>query len=336
MSVFLPDLHVLTGAYAVDAIESETELDMFEHHLRRCQQCACEVAGLRAATTRLAFAAAMAPPPPMRARLLGALAHTRQLPPVIDRRRSLWPRLNRTPLLLSVVATAAVVAVIVLAFALAQTRSELALTRSRAAALATVLAAPDAHARTQPVSVGGSATAVYSPSMHSVIVTSASLPPPPAGKVYELWLIGPTGTRPAGFLPASPGSRSAPVLVTGVQPGDHLGLTIEPVGGTPQPTTQPVLVIPLHGGPDGPNGPARQSATRGPGTHSRTPQARRRSPASRKHRHTPTPYPHHTPSPGPKHTPSSGSGHTPSPGSGHTPNPGPGHTPNPGPKHTQG
>src|SRR5262249_51593464 len=93
--------------------------------------------------------------------------------------------------------------------------SQLDHARSRAAALATVLAAPDARARTAPISVGGTATVVYSLRRHAVIVTSASLPPPAAGKVYELWLIGPPQVRPAGFLSsADPAPCSSPACAT--------------------------------------------------------------------------------------------------------------------------
>lgn len=259
MRAFRADLHVLTGAYAVDAVDDAVELGRFERHLRRCQQCAGEVHDLTEATTRLAFASALTPPAPMRSRVLAAIARTRQLPPVVDREPSLrqW-RPGGAQLLVGAIAAAAVVAVTVLGVVLAQTRSQLGQARSRATALAAVLAAPDARARTAPIAVGGTATVVYSLALHSVIVTSASLPPPPAGKVYELWLIGPPRVRPAGFLPvvaqasATAGSRrsssgqSAPVLVTGLRLGDELGLTIEPVGGTRMPTTTPILLIPLR------------------------------------------------------------------------------------------
>jgi hypothetical protein len=36
------------------------------------------------------------------------------------------------------------------------------------------------------------------------------------------------------------------VLATGLSPGDELGLTVEPAGGSAKPTTTPILVIPLR------------------------------------------------------------------------------------------
>jgi hypothetical protein len=248
MRAFRADLHVLTGAYAVDAVDDQAELGRFERHLRRCQQCAAEVRNLTEATTRLAFAAMLAPPPAMRDRVLAAIARTRQLPPqVASRSPADRSRPGRLAWFTSAVATAGVVAAVTLAIAVARTTSQLDRTRSESAALAAVLAAPDARASTAPITVGGTATVVYSLRLHAVIVTSASLPPPAAGKVYELWLIGPPRVRPAGFLPAvAPAGRSGPVLVTGLRRGDKLGLTIEPAGGTRVPTTTPILVIALR------------------------------------------------------------------------------------------
>ena len=72
------------------------------------------------------------------------------------------------------------------------------------------------------------------------------LPPPPHGKVYELWLLGPPRVRPAGLLPATTGGHTAPVLVAGLVSGDQLGLTVEPAGGTSRPTTTPIVVLPLR------------------------------------------------------------------------------------------
>jgi anti-sigma factor RsiW len=81
---FRPDLHVLAGAYSVDAIGDQSERARFERHMRRCQQCADEVRGMAATTTRLGFAASAVPPPQLRDYVLAAVSRTRQLPPVVD------------------------------------------------------------------------------------------------------------------------------------------------------------------------------------------------------------------------------------------------------------
>jgi hypothetical protein len=240
-------LHVLTGAYAVDAIDDQSELGRFERHLRHCQQCASEVRGMTETATRLGFAASQPAPPALRDRVLTSVARTGQLPPAAARHRSrAAPRPGRMLRLGWVAAAVSLVVIIGLTTALLQTQGRLDRARSQRAALAAVLAAPDARAITRATSAGGTATVVYSLRKHSLIVTLARLPSPPAGKVYELWLLGPPRVRPAGLLPAAARGRSAPVLVDGLVSGDQLGLTVEPAGGTSRPTTTPILVLPLR------------------------------------------------------------------------------------------
>jgi anti-sigma-K factor RskA len=83
-----------------------------------------------------------------------------------------------------------------------------------------------------------------------LVVSTSGLAALPAGKVYELWLIGPSATqatavRRAGLLPPAAAGRTAPVLASGLVSGDKLGMTVEPAGGTNQPTTTPILLLSL-------------------------------------------------------------------------------------------
>lgn len=261
MRLLRTDLHVLAGVYALDGIDDEAERSRFEHHLRRCQQCSDEVRGMSVTATRLGFAAAQSPPPQMRARVLAGAAHTRQLPPVVDQRSARESRQRlaqsgkrgrgRAPVrpvqrLAWSVVVASLVVIIVLTTVLLHTQSQLNQARARQAAITSVLEAPDARAVTQRTSVGGTATVVYSQARHALILTSAQLPPPPPGKVYELWLLGPPRVRPAGLLPATARGHTSPLLVNGFVRGDQLGMTVERAGGTSRPTTTPILVLPLR------------------------------------------------------------------------------------------
>ena len=89
------------------------------------------------------------------------------------------------------------------------------------------------------------ATVVLAADRHQIVVTTNGLPALPTGKVYQLWLIGTTRTVSAGLLPAATSGRTGPVLASGVVNGDTLGLTVEPAPGTAQPTTAPILALPL-------------------------------------------------------------------------------------------
>lgn len=239
------DLHILTGAYALDALEAGPERDQFEFHLRRCQSCATEVRGLREVATGLAFAAALRPPPDLRGRVLAAAASTRQLAPVIEHHARPSSRSSWAPRLAAAAAVAVFAAAVVLGVAQVSVQRQLGQARAQNQAIAAVLAAPDARILVQATSAGGTATVVVSRAEREMIVTTAGLPALPATKVYELWLMGAPRTRPAGLLPAARAGRTQPLLASGLVPGDKLGLTVEPAGGTARPTTTPILVMSL-------------------------------------------------------------------------------------------
>jgi anti-sigma-K factor RskA len=242
------DLHLLTGAYAVDALAG-AELAEFEKHLVRCASCAEEVRGLRETAARLAMATAITPPPGMREQLLAAAARTRQLPPP---GRRLLPRGTPRPARLRVtlprpVAVAAVTAmaaaIVVLVFLQVTAGHRLQQAQAGNQAIAAVLAAPDARIEAAGPSVGGTVTAVISAHDHEAVITTTGMPAPPGSRVYQLWVISQSGARSAGLLPVAHSGTTTPVLAAGIQPGDRLGITIEPAGGSTHPTTTPVVLV---------------------------------------------------------------------------------------------
>jgi len=255
-----PELHTLAGAYALDAL-SEADRARFERHLARCQACAREQRELREATARLAGAVAADPPAELIARTIAAAARTRQLPPVPGPARA-WPparRMRRAgsarrppgPRRVLPRRLAPVLAVVFLAAAAAFGAAALTAEHNLGAAqqsdhaIAAVLNAPDAVLVTSRVRAGGTATIVMSHQDHALVFTTAGLPPLPAGRCYQMWLMGPQGDRPAGMLPAPHGDMTSPVIATGLAAGDWAGLTVEPAGGSPHPTSRPILMLSL-------------------------------------------------------------------------------------------
>jgi anti-sigma-K factor RskA len=239
------DLHILTGAYALDAVDG-AERDRFEHHLRRCRPCGNEVRGLAETATSLAMAVAMTPPPRLKGRVLAAAAVTRQVPPPVDHRRlRRAARSSWVPRLATAVAAVSLAVAVALGIIQASTQHRLDSARAQNQAIAAVLAAPDARIVTRATSAGGTASVVVSRAERKIVFTSAGLPPLAGGKVYELWLIGPPRVRPAGLLPPPSAGKTAPVLASGLVAGDKVGMTIEPAGGTSLPTTTPILLVPL-------------------------------------------------------------------------------------------
>jgi hypothetical protein len=248
MRLLRQDLHALAGVYALDLLEPGAERDRFNHHLNRCQSCASEVRGFREVATALAFAAAAEPPPGLRERVMAAVARTRQLPPEIRahaRPRRSRPRESWVPWLAGAVAAAAIVIAVIFGLAQAHTQAELNRVRAQNQEISGVLTAPDAKLLTSRTTAGGAAVVVLAPSRRQLVVTTAGLPALPPGKVYQLWLIGPVKIVSAGLLPAAEGGRTPPVLASGIVAGDKLGLTVEPAPGTAQPTTTPILALPL-------------------------------------------------------------------------------------------
>ena len=242
------DLHSLAGPYALDALEAGSERDRFTRHLSRCQSCAAEVKGFREVATAMAFAAAAEPPAELRDRVLTAVARTRQLPPEVsthERPRRTRARVPWVPWLSGVVATASIVVAVLFGLAQAHTRDELNQVRAENQAISLLLSAPRAQLLTHEITHGGVATVVLAADRHELAVVTTGLPALPPGKVYQLWLIGKPKTVSAGLLPAAKNGQTPAVLATGVVKGDTLGLTVEPAGGSAQPTTTPILALPL-------------------------------------------------------------------------------------------
>jgi anti-sigma-K factor RskA len=251
-------LHTLVGAYVMDAAP-EADRVAFERHLAGCDPCREEVRGLREATARLAAAVAVEPRPELRHRTLAAATRLRQLPPPVAEQRGeglanrlgRWTRLTgalgQSWLARAAVSAAVILAavVVVLGLHLASMQHRLSADEQGDHAIAAVLSAPDAKMMTAKVRTGGMATVVMSHRARELVFTASKLSVLPASRAYELWLMGPSGAQPAGLLAPAHGGMSGPMVVRGLVHGDRLALTVEPVGGSAQPTTSPIVMISL-------------------------------------------------------------------------------------------
>ncbi|GAB15474.1 anti-sigma K factor RskA [Arthrobacter globiformis NBRC 12137] len=109
-----------------------------------------------------------------------------------------------------------------------------------------VIEAQDARQATVDVNGGGTATVSISPSHDALVVRMKDVPPPPAGKVYQMWLIPKDGSTPVsqGLMDAE--ALSKPALVKGIGSAAALGITVEPAGGSATPTLPTVAAAPLN------------------------------------------------------------------------------------------
>ena len=221
------DLHDLAAAYALDAVDA-VERRRFEDHLQDCDACTTEVREFRAAALELAAAVDAPLPTALRERVLAGVAVIPQEPPgvpAVAHRRSL----RFLPLL-----AAAVVMAVVLAAGLGV--RDLAAERDRAQALAAVLAAPDArHVSLQGIE-NSTVRVVWSPTADGTVVVGANVPEPGAGRVYELWALTAGGPRSVGVFEPQQDGRIERRLPLPVEPSEGWRVTVEPLGGSPQPS----------------------------------------------------------------------------------------------------
>lgn len=251
VKVMRDDLHVLSGSYVLDAL-SAPERDSFERHLQHCPLCQDEVRGLRETAARLGLAKTTEPPPQLRQRVLAAAYQTRQLPPSVGERPGLERRrarqgtqhgVQRRPLtgrLAVTLAAAAVVVGVTLGINQAVTSHQPA---GVPATIGRVVAAPDARTETLRTTMGGTVTVVVSADERAAVISARGMRSLPSTETYQLWVMGPGGARSAGLLSGT--GQVAQVLASGVEPGDRIGITVEPAGGTSSPTTTPVIAVPV-------------------------------------------------------------------------------------------
>ncbi|WP_250400965.1 anti-sigma factor [Streptomyces cellostaticus] len=237
----------MTGAYALHALSDE-EHAAFERHLADCEACAQETAELSATAARLGLAATVTPSAALRGQVLRRISSVRQVPPGTTGTRPV--RAGRRARLLSRWALAACLAA---AATLGGTtvwqhqRAEDALRQARSARqgtaeIAAVLAAPDARTRTADLGDGATGSVVVSRERDRAVFVASGMARPAGGKVYQLWYDDDGTMRSAGFM--DPGRTDQAVLLRGgVDGASGMGVTVEPAGGSAEPSSTPVALL---------------------------------------------------------------------------------------------
>lgn len=230
------EIHTLAGAYALNALPDDEER-FFEAHLGACDACRAEVAELRATAASLGSAAAAPAPPSLRSDVLAAIDVTRQ-----DPAPTRLAAQRRRPLAVLSAAAALVILVAGFGVAIARLNAELEETRTRAAEVAAVLTADDAELITVTGSAGEQARIITSAEHGRTVFVGNDLQPVPSDKTLELWLINEDGAQPAGLFTPDEDGRAVHVVPRDLAGVDAVGVTVEPAGGSPQPTTDPFLL----------------------------------------------------------------------------------------------
>jgi anti-sigma-K factor RskA len=242
------DLHTLTGAYALHAL-ADDERERFERHAADCADCAQEVRELTAAAARLGLALTAEPGPALKDQVMRRITVVRQESPrtiALPAPRAVGVRLRRPArwaLAAALAAAASLGGTAVWQHQRAQDAQEQARqTERRTDEVAAVLAAPDAKSRTATLAGGASGTVVVSRSRDQAVFIAARMAKPPSGKVYQLWFDDAGTMRSAGLM--DPGRTTEAVLMKGsVDGASGMGITVEPAGGSAEPTSDPLALL---------------------------------------------------------------------------------------------
>jgi anti-sigma-K factor RskA len=241
-------VHTLSGAYVVDAVD-DAERAAFEAHLPGCRDCQDEVTSLREAAALMADDSALTPPDSLRRSVLAGISTIRPLPPEIDQAREEEPAsatvvpLRRHRFRMASLAAAAAVAASVAVGVTWQPWNDDQGT-SAVSAADQVLAAGDAQKVALDFKDGSTAAVYRSKSKGKAVILTAGMAPPPSGKVYEIWLRDANDHLiPAGLMPKAADNK---VLLKGdAAKATGVGITIEPEGGSKQPTSEPIAMFEL-------------------------------------------------------------------------------------------
>lgn len=273
--------HGMTGAWALNALDAE-EREQVRRYLAQDPEAAAEARAFEETAGELAASVTpLAPPPALKAAVMGRIATTRQLSPLpeeedpvledappststppaapstappstapsaqvvpLDRyrasvRRSRWTAAAAAVLLVTTIVGAGLwnaerTAQQEAQASLEAMASEQAVSDQEREMVSAIMSADDASHLAVPAEHGGSLEVMYSRGEQAMIVQPVGLPELPQDETYQLWMIDESGAASAGVLedPAAPMMHPG-----GIPEGSSLGLSIEPAGGSAQPST---------------------------------------------------------------------------------------------------
>ncbi len=229
------ETHMLTGAYALGAVD-DLEAARVRELLRTSPEAAAEVRSFTETAALLGGAEAVEPPPGLRAAVLAEVARTRQAAPVAVPSPRAGGRLYR---LVSVAAVALLVLAVGAGVTAVGLRDRLSEAQTANQAMTEVLSDPGRQVMDADFA-GGHATLVVSGDR--VVVLGTEVPAPPDGKAYQLWMIDEGSDPIPSVTLTATGDGDYWADTSGYQAGQAMAVTVEPEGGSQQPTSDPVFV----------------------------------------------------------------------------------------------
>ncbi len=258
-----PRIEELLPFYALDALSDE-ERELVESYLAEHPEVRKQIGDLQSAASALPYT--VTPVEPQR-RLKDALM-TRvavdERSRASDRKQDSPPRerrwANLFPALSFAVATLAVIWVVVLNIQLSQLRREVSALSDALVAQSNSIEQINAKLPQTPVSSvvtislkGTEARPqahgelIADPKSASAVMVVSGLGQLEAGKTYQVWLIDAGGPKSAGLLTVDANGQAVLIVTSESEIGSFqsLGISIEPDGGSPQPTGDIVVLSDL-------------------------------------------------------------------------------------------
>jgi anti-sigma-K factor RskA len=235
------DLHLngLLPAYALGSLDEEEQVQVAEH-LATCASCRAELLSYEAVTGRLALAAPdVAPPTGLKEQVLGRVRAPRAAP-MAEPRRSWWQRLadlfqQPAPVWGSVSLALFVLLIASNVWWLARTRQEEPMVTPGGMQVVAMAGTDAAPAATGTLVISGDGE-------YGTLVVDG-LPALDPDLQYQLWLIRDGQRASGGLFSVNPEGYGA-LWITSHEPLSSytaFGITMEPAGGSPEPTGDKVL-----------------------------------------------------------------------------------------------
>lgn len=230
-----PELIALATPYALHAVP-ESELADIDRRVAAAppavaQAFVDEVRAVRETMAVVSAATAVEPPDQLRDRLLTEVSS--------DPVRTLSRRIKRWQTVALASAAAVIIGLGALGVGMALRPTPTPSTAEQ------VFAAPDVRTVSGQIPTGGTATVVFSREKNAGVLVMNNVAPPAAGTVYQMWLIGDKGPESAGTMDAKAIAPSTTAVLPDLGDSQTLAFTVEPPGGSAQPTTEPFAKLSL-------------------------------------------------------------------------------------------